>query len=112
MVSNREFMRRLLSFFVTLLLLSTAAVFPQSKEKATETPSAILPADFSGFHKGLPQKYSPSSAQEKLLKEYGLSSAEAATYQRGDRTITLKALRFPNATGAYGAFTYFRTPSM
>src|SRR4051812_5719548 len=112
MVSNREFMRRLLSFFVTLLLLSTAVAFAQAEEKAVDAPSALLPADFSGFHKGVPQKYSPSSVQEKILKEYGLASTEAATYQRGDRTITLKALRFPNATGAYGAFTYFRTPSM
>jgi hypothetical protein len=72
----------------------------------------VLPADFAGFHKS-PQKTSAAiPADTKILQEYGLKSSETANYQRGDRNLKITAYTFPDATGAYGAFTYFRTPSM
>ncbi len=38
---------------------------------------------------------------------------ETATYTRDDgRTLTVKAARFKDATGAYGAFTFYRDPAM
>ena len=37
---------------------------------------------------------------------------ETATYSRGDRQIQVKALRFHDASGAYGAFTFYLDPEM
>ena len=48
-----------------------------------------------------------------VLKEYGFTSFESATYTRDDgRKLTLKTARFADASGAYGAYTYYKTPSM
>lgn len=45
-----------------------------------------------------------------VMAEYGLRSAEHDIYQRGDRKIQVEGLRFGDAEGSYGAFTYFRGP--
>ncbi len=37
---------------------------------------------------------------------------ETATYSREDRKIQIKALRFHDASGAYGAFTFYLDPEM
>jgi len=48
-----------------------------------------------------------------VLKEYGFTGFESATYTRDDgRKLTLKAARFEDASGAYGAYTYYKTPPM
>ena len=52
-------------------------------------------------------------ANAALLKEYGFTDFESATYTREDgRKLTLKAARFADASGAYGAFTYYKLPQM
>lgn len=48
-----------------------------------------------------------------LLKEYGFTSFEGATYTRDDgRKVTVKVARFQDASGAYGAFTFYKMPQM
>lgn len=48
-----------------------------------------------------------------LLKEYGFTDFEGATYTRDDgRKLTVKAARFQDASGAYGAFTFYKIPEM
>ena len=48
-----------------------------------------------------------------VLKEYGFNNFESATYSRDDgRKLTLRAARFGDASGAYGAYTYYKTPEM
>ena len=48
-----------------------------------------------------------------MLKEYGFLESETANYVRADgRKLTLKVARFTDATGAYGAFTFYRQPAM
>ncbi len=48
-----------------------------------------------------------------LLKEYGLTDFESGTYTAEDgRKVALKAIRFADASGAYGAFTYYKLPQM
>ena len=42
------------------------------------------------------------------LKEYGFQSAILATYKKDGETLTLRALRFDDLSGAYGAYTYYR----
>jgi len=53
------------------------------------------------------------SVNATLLKEYGLTDFESGTYTRDDgRKVSLKAIRFADASGAYGAFTYYKMPQM
>jgi len=53
------------------------------------------------------------SVNAALLKEYGLTDFESATYSRDDgRKVALKAIRFADASGAYGAFAYYKMPQM
>jgi hypothetical protein len=79
--------------------------------------AAILPANFNGWEKSPsavsssdPAKADPTDAA--VLKEYGFSDVESATYTRDDRKMEVKAARFNDASGAYGAFTFFVQPKM
>jgi hypothetical protein len=78
----------------------------------------ILPNSFAGWTiKGTPQlSKDPAAADPSnaaLLKEYGFTDLESATYTRDDgRTLKVKAARFDDASGAYGAFTFYKTPEM
>ena len=47
------------------------------------------------------------------MKEYGFTDSEGATYTRDDgRKLKIKAARFQDASGAYGAFTFYKMPQM
>ena len=77
---------------------------------------AILPKSFSGWQKSAP-KISKDAASigaqhAAALKEYGFRDSEQATYTREGRTITVRAVRFNDGIGGFGAFTYFREPGM
>src|SRR5208337_2477815 len=41
-------------------------------------------------------------------KEYGFNAAVEASYKREGQTLSLRALRFDDASGAYGAYSYYR----
>lgn len=52
-------------------------------------------------------------ANAAVLKEYGFQRFEKANYARDDgRKLTVKAAVLEDASGAYGAFTYYRDPEM
>src|SRR5215468_8605113 len=84
---------------------------------ATPAPS-LLPAEFAGWHNDSPSQSSenPSIADAvnaAVLKEYGFVEVTTATYSRDDgRKLTLKAARFEDASGAFGAYTFYRTADM
>jgi len=75
--------------------------------------TALLPKSFAGWTQtGSPQTSSDAakvdSAYPAVLTEYGFADSETATYSRDDgRKLTVKAARFKDATGAYGAFTFY-----
>lgn len=81
-------------------------------------PASLLPKQFGGWQVSGTAKSSadPATADPSnplLLKEYGFTDFESATYARDDgRQLTIRAARFNDATGAYGAFTYYRIPQM
>lgn len=87
--------------------------------KAPVPPSAppILPFSFAGWQQAsAPQ---PSAAPEaadqgnaNVLREYGFSEFIAANYAQPDNKLSIRAIRFQDATGAYGAFTFYRRPGM
>jgi len=77
-----------------------------------------LPKSFAGWTLSETPTTTTDAAQvdaayPAVLKEYGFSGAETATYTRADgRRLTVKAAKFNDATGAYGAFTFYRQPEM
>jgi hypothetical protein len=78
----------------------------------------FLPQSFAGWTKSGPAQSTADpakadSAYPAVLQEYGFANSETVTYTREDgRRLTVKAARFNDATGAYGAFTFYRQPSM
>ncbi len=93
------------------MLLAVSASAQAQKPKP-----ALLPQVFAGWERSSyqvgsdPAVVDPASSQ--VLKEYRFTDFETATYTKGDRKLTLKAARFEDATGAYGAFTFYRAPNM
>ena len=48
-----------------------------------------------------------------LLKEYGFSDFESAAYKSDDgRTLKIRAARFTDASGAFGAYSFYLQPGM
>jgi len=107
----------LTSVLVVSTILMAGACFAQQNKPSSANPP-ILPQSFAGWQisPGSHASTDPAAADPvnaTLLKEYGFSDFESATYTREDgRRLTLKAARFEDATGAYGAFTYYRVPDM
>ena len=82
---------------------------------AQEAP--LLPDSFAGWQKQAPsqksnQAQAADSTQPELLAEFGFTDFEAAKYIRGDRSFEVRAARFRDSSGAYGAFTFYRSPEM
>lgn len=103
---------RIISAFAVFVLLSGAAF------AASTPPASILPKEFGGWQLSGAMRTSqdPATADSvnaALLKEYGFTDLASATYTRDDgRKLTIKAARFADASGAYGAFTYYKMPQM
>src|SRR6266851_4676917 len=108
---------RLIAVFPPLIILLAGICFATQSAAPASNP-AILPQAFAGWQISQTARASadPAAADPvnaALLKEYGFTDFAAATYTRDDgRKLTLKAARFQDASGAYGAFTYYRVPDM
>ncbi|MGA3133025.1 MAG: DUF6599 family protein [Terracidiphilus sp.] len=93
---------------------------PTAAEKKSATaitlppsPKALLPEDFDGWVTAEPAKTVTDPAQADpanaaALKEYGCNAVVLANYKREDETLSLRALRFDDVSGAYGAYSYYR----
>ncbi|HEX3661780.1 MAG TPA: DUF6599 family protein [Acidobacteriaceae bacterium] len=80
---------------------------------APVSSAPVLPHAFDGWTAiGAPQGAPPTAADAAVLQEYGLSRNSSAQYQKGSNTLLVRAWQFQDATGAYGAFTFFRQPEM
>jgi hypothetical protein len=97
---------------------TTKAAAPASAAMGAVAPAQVLPPEFSGWQvKGAVTKSDdPTVADEvnaDVLKEYGFRHLEKATYTRDDgRNVAIKAAVFDDASGAYGAFTYYHSEGM
>jgi hypothetical protein len=91
---------------------------PAPSSAAAISQVAILPSDFAGWQiKGSVTKSDDPAAADQangpILKEYGFQRLEKATYTRDDgRNLVVRAAVFADASGAYGAFTYYYSPEM
>jgi uncharacterized protein DUF6599 len=102
-------MRRILPLFVLFsflgapvclaqgMLPSTAANW-KSKASATEIPAANV--------------QQIAGAASAALQEYGIKSTETRTYERGASSFNATVFTFGSPSGAYGAYSFLRTPDM
>ncbi len=72
----------------------------------------LLPHSFAGWTESRVALAVPPAADAAALQEYGLAQAETAQYASGENRLTVRAWEFHDATGAYGAFTFFLQPKM
>lgn len=86
---------------------------PQLSHPTDGQAATILPEQFGGWQmQGKPQTSSnPQSADPTnaaILQEYRFSDFAAASYTRDDgRTLKVRAARFADASGAFGAYTFY-----
>jgi hypothetical protein len=90
--------------------LSMHAFAPADKPAA---PAPLLPADFAGWQLTTPATNTSDPniadpASGVVLKECGLSDASFGNYARDNTKLSVHALRFPDVTGAYCAYTFYR----
>jgi hypothetical protein len=84
---------------------------------AAQAP-AILPQAFAGWQmQGTPQTSSDAATADPtnatVLREYRFTDVASAIYTRDDgRTLRVRAARFADASGAFGAYTYYLHPEM
>jgi len=85
---------------------------------AEEPQKTWLPTAFNGWQavqgtaKSGADPAAVDAADSAILKEYGFSDYQNATYSRNGRTMKIKAARFKDASGAFGAFTFYMQPQM
>ena len=85
---------------------------------AFAAPMSVLPPSFNGWQldkaslKSGSDPASADGADAPVLKEYGFNDFETGAYRRNGREMQIKIARFNDASGAYGAFTYYVQPQM
>ena len=89
-----------------------------SETRPSKQETALLPQQFGGWEKqGSPQRSKDPAAADPTnaaaLKEYRFSELDSSTYTRDDgRTLKIRAARFADASGAFGAYTFYLQPEM
>jgi hypothetical protein len=98
--------------FACLVGVAFATNPPQS-----EAP-ALLPQAFGGWQmQGTPHASTDPALADagnaRVLQEYRFIDLGSATYTRDDgRTLKIRAARFADASGAFGAYTFYLRPDM
>ena len=101
-----------------LFVVSLAGLSYANEPPATAAAPPILPKQFAGWQiQGAAQASkdvnSADSTHAALLKEYGFTDFEAATYKSDDgRTLKIRAARFNDASGAFGAYSFYLQTEM
>jgi hypothetical protein len=106
---------RVLPASAVVLFALVLPVQAQPSAKAPGAASPLLPTDFAGWSQSAPvqQSSAPESADAanaSVLKEFGFQEFVTAHYANGDNKLNVRAIRFQDASGAYGAFTFYRRP--
>jgi hypothetical protein len=103
--------------YIAFLVLFVGMAGAQNPAPASKPAAAapLLPQSFAGWKQTAIQSSKDPAhadpANAALLKELGFSDAEQAAYQRGGRQLKLTAVRFADAGGALGAFSFYREPN-
>src|ERR1700685_3036902 len=97
-----------------LVLFISLSGVARAKDAAPAT--SVLSKEFGGWQMSGSSRTSSDPAvadpvHAAVLKEYGFTGFESATYTRDDgRKLTLKVARFQGASCASGTYTYYKTP--
>ena len=99
----------------SVLLLSALVLPALAQPSAPAAAPPLLPTDFAGWSQSAPVQESTApeaadAANAAVLKEYGFQQFVSAHYANGDNKLNVRAIRFQDASGAYGAFTFYRRP--
>jgi hypothetical protein len=89
------------------------AVAQAPANAASPASAAMLPDAFAGWVAKEPLKALSDPAQADppnaaALKEYEFTGGASISYKREGETLNVRALRFHDASGAYGAYTFYR----
>ena len=90
-----------------------AASSSAAKPVTVSVPRPLLPDSFGGWESTEPVKTISDAVQldganAAALKEYGFQSALVANYKKSGDSLIVRALRFDDLSGAYGAYSYYR----
>jgi hypothetical protein len=112
-------MRWLITLIVSVAMAGCAAAGQSQGSPAltakgpAPAASALLPDEFAGWKlAGAARKITDAAeadgANAAALKEYDFTDAAVGSYQREGETLSVRALRFSDASGAYGAYSFYR----
>ncbi len=84
-----------------------------SQPASISVPRPLLPNSFAGWEAAQQPKTvsDPQNADKDnvpALKEYGFQSAVLAAYKKDGETLTVRAMRFGDLSGAFGAYSFYR----
>jgi len=109
---------------VIVLACSLGVAFAQTPSRSSklshssDRQAALLPQQFGGWEmQGSAQTSADPTAADPtnaaVLKEYRFTDLASSTYTRDDgRTLKIRAARFADASGAFGAYTFYLQPVM
>jgi hypothetical protein len=100
--------KKIRPFIVVSLFLPFVAVIPASAQ-------AILPQTFAGWTAGttiVPTIEFKDPTTEAVSREYGIVSVEKAAYSRGKDALNVSLYNMKDPSGAYGLYSYLRSPEM
>lgn len=89
--------------------VASLALFAATLAYAAAVPP-LLPPAFAGWKQTSAAPASPAPEDAAALGECGFVRAVSATYASDAHRLFVRAWQFQDATGAYGAFTFFRQP--
>ena len=114
----------LANFLIAILFLAVAFAAQAQHKTAKALPAstnpapvaakpALLPEVFDGWElkgaiKPLATANDADAINAAALTEYGFTDGASATYTRSGVSLELRALRFDDATGTYGAYSFYR----
>jgi hypothetical protein len=113
-------MRRNFALACSLSLLTCALAAQVPQKAAAPAPAspapkaaALLPDSFAGWvasdaPAAISDVEQADQANAAALKEYDFTDAMTAAYKRSGETLNVRALRFRDASGAFGAYTLYR----
>jgi|tagenome__1003787_1003787.scaffolds.fasta_scaffold20665741_1 hypothetical protein len=97
-------------------LLILCFILLSSLSFAADRKTGTLPKAFAGWQlQSSETSTNPAKADSvyfDLLKEDGLAEVEIANYAKAGRTLSIKAAKFNDASGAYSAYLFYRAPQM
>lgn len=120
-LSRCPFMKAFFRYLAVVAVLLVAASGTGGAQSQVAKPSAgaqagdaVLPSAFSGWKQTASSltrdAVQADASNAVLLKEFGFTDEQRASYSRDNRTLNLNVMRFADAGGAYGAYSFYLQP--